>query len=112
MKDFTTSNYIAPIIDEIEHKYFIDWTSQEVKSIFRADIVLTPADGSNDAYFITPCRDTLIPNIYRFFDVFQEITLYSKAAETAPDELFYWSSREKDRVISAVYNALLKKYTN
>ena len=110
MKDFTTADYIKPIVDEISRKYYIDRPTKEVKAIFKCDLELSPASGSNDIYFINSDRDTLLPDIYKFLYVFQEITLFSKAVETYPGELDQWQDREKDRVIKATYNELIKQY--
>lgn len=110
MKDFTTADYIKPIMDEISRKYYIDRPTKEVKAIFKCDLELTPVDANNDRYFINKDRDTLLPDISNFFDVFQEITLFSKAVETYAGELEQWQDREKDRVIKATYNELLRQY--
>lgn len=112
MKDFTTADYIRPIIDEISGKYFIDRPTKEVKAIFKCDLELSPIDGSNDRYFINKDRDTLLPDIYQFLYVFQEITQFTKAVETYPGELDQWEDHEKDRVIKATYNELLRQYNN
>lgn len=110
MKDFTTAEHIKPIIEEIEQKYFIDRTTPEVKAIFKSDIVLTPADGSRNAYFITADRDTLLPNIYKFIALYQQITRYCEAVETYAGELDIFCEHEKDRARAAVYNTLLRQY--
>lgn len=112
MKDFTTSAYIAPIIDEIERKFYIDRTSAEVKAIFKADLILSPASGSNDRYLITKDRENLLPGVESFKTAFIEIDNYTQAAETYAGELYTWSSREKDKLITAVYTSLLHKYMN
>lgn len=111
MKDFTTAAYIKPIVDEINRKYYIDRPTKEVKAIFNCDLVLTPAtENTRNRFLINPDRDSLLPDISKFFDVFQEITLFSKAAETYAGELDQWEDREKDRVIKATYNELLRQY--
>ena len=111
MKDFTTADYIKPIVDEISRKYYIDRPTKEVKAIFNCDLVLTPAaENTRNRFLINPDRDTLLPDIYQFLHVFQEIKLFSKLVETYPGELDQWQDREKDRVIKGTYNELLRQY--
>lgn len=111
MKDFTTSAYITPVIDQIEHTYFIDRAPAEVKAIFKCDLILTPAlYKSPDRYLISKDRENLLPNISEFKNIFTQIDQYTAAAETYAGELDQWSSREKDEVIKAVYITLIDKY--
>lgn len=114
MKDFTTSDYITPILEDISGHYFIDKAPAHIREYFKCILVLTPAkdEETHDAYFISEERRAALPDLETLQQLFAEIDDYTAAAETYPGELFYYNYHEKNRVISAMYKALILKYNN
>lgn len=113
MKDFTTAEHIAPILEDIESHFFIDQAPQ-IKFLNNINIVLTAADETGPGvtcYLIGPENPENIPITSALINLYRSIDEYSEAVETYPDELWIWSSREKDRATIAAGTALLKKYT-
>lgn len=112
MKDFTTSDNITPVLEDIESHFFID-QAPKIKFLNNINIVLTAADEAGPGvtcYLIGPENPENIPYTKGLKELYHKIDLYCKAAETYAGELDDWSSREKDRATIAAGAALLKKY--
>ena len=113
MKDYTTPEYIAPIINEIEKHFFID---QAPKNAFliNINIILTAADEpgpGRTCFLIGPENAGNIPTTAALLNLYNKIDEYTEAVETYPGELHNWSKSEKDRATLAAGTALIKKYS-
>lgn len=113
MKDYTTPEYIAPILEDIESHFFIDQAPQ-IKFLNNINIILTAADETGPGvtcYLIGPENPENIPTTSALLNLYRSIDEYTEAVETYPGELHNWSKSEKDRATLAAGTALIKKYS-
>jgi len=109
MKDFTTSEFLNPILTEIKAFYtpIIDKT---VNAALNCDMLLQ-SNHTRNAYIIrtgesfyyystSPATKTL----------YKELDEYTKAAETEPGELDAWKYAEEKRIQNAIRDAIIKEY--
>lgn len=108
MKDFTTTQYISPILEEIKSTYTAA-TDDITTHYFKCSLVLKHPI-TRECYPVKAENDFYIPNLRSYKDIVKKINAYTAAAETYPEELNTWNYREKTRVFYAVRDALIKEY--
>lgn len=109
MKDFTTSEHITPILNEIKSRFLII-TDPATKQYFNCILALKdPA--TRQLYPVTSGKDLYISNLKSYSAIVKDINLFSTAAEVYAGELDTWSSQEKSRIFLAVRDALIKEYS-
>ena len=110
MKDFTTPEYIQPIIDEIETHY----TARADFNKFLNCKVIFTKKGTNTAfcvrenapfYYSMDGRSAALKKLHAI------ILDYSNYAATEPGELDAWYYREQERIQDAIRDALILKYS-
>lgn len=112
MKDFTTTEYITPVIEEIKEKYFLVNPDQTVKKCLNC-VGLLHRKTTNEyialrtggPFFIWQ-HITTIKNLY---NVLKE---WTKAAETYSGELDPWRYREEDAIQHAIRDRLINELNN
>ena len=110
MKDFTTPEYITPIIKEIESNYTADTNpapAMNCKVIFTKKGTRTTfcVRENTSFYYSMDGRSAALKNLHAI------ILKYSNAAETTPGELDSWYYRELERVQHAIRDTLILKYS-
>lgn len=108
MKDFTTKEYITPIIDEINALYK-PITEKAILEALHCDLLLQSKHTKN-AYAVRAKQ----PFYYSFGladKLFKTVEKYASTAETENGELDTWLYSEKKRINEAIRDALLLKYT-
>ena len=108
MKDFTTSDYITPILTEIKKDFYLT-TDEATRNYFNCSLLLTHAT-TRSAYLVSPEKSLYIPGLKSFRKLCINIQDYTTAAETTPGELDAWMGNELNRVFLAVRDALIKEY--
>lgn len=109
MKDFTTPEYINPILAEIRALYtpIID---KAVNAALNCDMLLqsnhtrnayTIRAGESFYYYSTSAATKAL---------YKELSEYAKAAETEPGELDTWTYYEEKRIQNAIRDAIIKEY--
>lgn len=106
MKDFTTPEYITPIINEIS-ALFTPITDRVITTALHCDLLLQN-NHSRNAYAITAGE----PFYYRGTKaLLQELKSYAETAATEAGELDAWMYREESRIHEAIRDTLLATYT-
>ena len=109
MKDFTTPEYITPIIQEIKATYTPEY-HQSVLNALRCIVVLNK-NGSRDALAIrTPAEGAFYITNRATRKVYAELKAWKEAAETEPGELDRWKYNEEFRIMETVRVALIAEY--
>ena len=113
MKDFTTDNYINPIIQEIKALYtivkdnnlkvYFDKINDNCKLLLCFQNLYSPVYVNSDMPILPKTPQTL-KALYR------EIDNYSSYAATYTGELDQWNDHEKDLVLEAIKQKLLSLY--
>lgn len=110
MKDFTTPEYITPIIEEIKARFY-PVTDNCVKAALNCDLLMQNRR-SRDAFCVRAKQP-----FYYFSSsngamqrVYEKIKEYTEYAETEPGELHKWQYNEEKRVQHAIRDALLTLY--
>ena len=113
MKDFTTPEYITPVINEIEKNYY-PIINNAINNSLNCVCILQNKTG-RAAYAIRPGKTFYYSHNGKsaaLKALYTAIDAWTEAAETEPEELFLWNIREKDRIQDAIRDALIKKYAN
>lgn len=112
MKDFTTPEYITPVINEIFENYKpIRGNSAALKSL-NAIGLLKKKKGREYIAIRTPGAG----GFYYFSGkaikaLLKELDSWTAAAETEPGELDTWKYREENRIQEAIRAGIIKKLT-
>ncbi len=107
MKDFTTAEYVNPVLGWYRAMYH-PITDKVVLDALQCDLVLQH-NHTRDAKAVRKNGSFAIPH-YITDDVYEEIDNYAKAVSTYEDELSDWAWREKIHFSHAVRDGLLKEY--
>ena len=107
MKDFTTSEYIDPIIAAYKALYD-PITDKRVLNALHCDLLLQ-SHHSRDAQAVR-AGEAFYSHFFK--DVNSEIDEYAEYASTYKDELSEWKWNEKQRVHHAIRDRLLEMYAN
>ena len=109
MKDYTTPEFINPILNEIKALYtpIIDKT---VNAALNCDLLMQ-SNHTRNAYIIRAGA----PFYYYSTSpatkaLYKELDEYTKAAETEPGELDTWKYAEEKRIQNAIRDAIIKEY--
>lgn len=109
MRDFTSPEYIKPVITDILSNYTPDFSLNEY---FRC-ICIMNRNGSNEGFMLKDNQDwtnRLEPIMYsnKALELHKAIEDYAEAVETYETELFYWTISEQKRADQAIINALIQ----
>ena len=107
MKDFTTPEYITPIIAEISALY-TPVINPAVNKALNCNMLLQH-NHSRNALVIRE-NETFYYSRGAARELLQEVKSYAETAETYPGELDRWTWDEETRIMSAVRDAIINKY--
>lgn len=108
MKAFYTPEHITPIIAEI-NAFYKPITDRVVMRALNCDLLLQ-SNTTRNAYTVR-AGQPFYYNRGAVKELMQEVRDYAKTAETEPGELDDWTWNEQNRIMCAIRDALLKKYT-
>lgn len=111
MKDFTTPEYIIPIIEEIKTAYTPEYSPAALKAL--NCIVILNKNRSRDCIALrTPDKGGFYYSSPATSKVYKALTNYAAAAETEPGELDRYIFEEHKRIQEAIRAALIQEYRN
>lgn len=109
MKDFTTPEYIAPIMDEIRTLY--KPITDRATCTCLDCIVLLQKRTSRDALAVRePSKGAFYYSGPAARDLFRKLDEWTQAAETEPAELDRWKWYEQKNIMEAIRTALIDEY--
>ena len=111
MKDFTTLEYITPIIEEIKAAYTPEY-SPAVLSALDCIVILNKKRSRNSLAIRTPDKGGFYYSSPATRKVYKALAEYAASAETEPGELDRWTWKEHTRIQEAIRAALIKEYRN
>lgn len=112
MKDFTTKEYIKPIIDEIKRKYTPAKASKAALDCLHC-IAILKRNGTRECIALRPGEPFFIwQHIETVKELYSTLQSWTEAAETEPGELDAWMYREEDRIQAAIRDALIYEIYN
>ena len=109
MKDFTTSEHITPILEEIKSRFLVH--DESIITNYLKCIIALEDPATRQLYPVTPEKELYINNLEAYRAACKDINSFCEAAETYPGELDTWKSNEQNRVFLAVRDALIKEYS-
>lgn len=110
MKDFTLN--IEPIVDDIKSIYLID-NNPDVCAYLQADLMMyktTESDSIKTVKLIRHDEDFYISGIHSLRELFWSIEDFNTSVSTYAGELDDWATREKQRVLNAIRDELIKEF--
>lgn len=107
MKDFTTSEYLNPVMAFIDALYTPVF-DECAKYVLNADVLLK-SNHSRNVIRIAAGEPLNFPVIHSL-DVFRDIEEYAGYAATYDGELDRWLYNEQNRVMDAVRDRIIEKY--
>lgn len=111
MKDFTTPEYITPIIEEIKTEYSPEY-SPAALSALDCIVILNKKRSRNSLAIRTPDKGGFYYSSPATRKVYKALAEYAAAAETEPGELDRYTWEEHKRIQEAIRAALIKEYRN
>lgn len=111
MKDFTTPEYIAPIIEEIKTEYSPEYSPAALRAL-DCIVILNKKRSRNSLAIRTPDKGGFYYSSPATRKVYKAVADYAAAAETEPGELDQWTWKEHTRIQEAIRAALIKEYRN
>jgi len=111
MKDFTTPEYITPIIEEIKTEYIPDY-SPAALSALDCIVILNKKRSRNSLAIRTPDKGGFYYSSPATRKIYKALAEYAAAAETEPGELDRYTWNEHKRIQEAIRAALIQEYRN
>ncbi len=112
MKDFTTPEYITPVIEEIKEKYFLVDPDQTVKKCLNC-VGLLHRKATNEYIALRTGGPFFIwQHITTIKKLYKDLETWTKAAEAYTGELDTWRDREEDAIQHAIRNQLINELNN
>lgn len=111
MKDFTTPEYINPIIEEIKTEYSPEYSPAALKAL-DCIVILNKKRSRNSLAIRTPDKGGFYYSSPATHKVYKALAEYAAAAETEPGELDRWTWKEHTRIQEAIRAALIQEYRN
>ena len=110
MKDFTTPEYIKPVISEIFNDYKVESTHPATLKALDCIAVLQQKKGRGCIAIRTPEKGGF--NYYghpAINHLLKEIDLFSEMVETYPGQLDNWTYQEERRIMEAIRHGIIER---
>ena len=107
MKDFTTPEYIDPVIAYFSALY-TPVTDKRVMNALHCDLLMQ-SNHSRNAYVLR-AGEPFYTSVHPVREIYNEIHEYAEYASTEDGELDEWSWNEQTRVNAAIRDRLIAKY--
>ena len=112
MKDFTTLEYITPVIEEIKEKYLLLNPDQTVKKCLNCVGLLRKKSTNEYIALRTGGPFFIWEHITTIKKLYKDLQTWVMAAETYPGELDTWRYREENAIQHAIKNQLINELNN
>lgn len=109
MKEFTTPEYITPIIGEI-NAFYTPIIDKTVNAALNCNMLLQSNHTKNALVIRAGQPFYYYAGSPTTKELYRELKSYAEAAETYPGELDRWMWDEKTRIQNAIRDAILAKY--
>ena len=108
MIDFSSIEYIAPVIEEIKGKYYIE-NDSTIKKYFNCDLLLHHAN-SNNCIIVRHTDDFYISGIHALNKLLMQLTDYVIKVQTYTGELDDYEKNQEKKIYNAIRDKLIAEF--